>query len=137
MARKSVTFVVPGTPSEDEPDAGKTFVITRIPAEQGEWWAIRALMALAQAGAEVPEAMGMAGLAQMGYKALMKLQPETIKPLLDEMLTCIQVQPDPQKPLLRALNVGGAEDIEDFRTYLMLRVEWWKLHTGFLRAAKP
>ena len=81
------------------------------------------------------EHMGMAGMAQLGIKALAGLKWEVAEPLLKEMWTCVQIMPDPSKPhVLRNLI---EEDIEDVMTRVKLRAEVWKLHTGFLQAADP
>ena len=51
MARKTkrVTITAEGR------DKGKTFLITELPADQAERWAIRALLALIQSGAVISE----------------------------------------------------------------------------------
>ena len=134
MARLTLNYKV----QDDGRDKGKIFVITELPASHAESWALRAILALIEGGVDVPEGfehMGMAGMAQLGIKALAGLKWEVAEPLLKEMWNCVQIMPDPSKPhVLRNLI---EEDIEDVMTRVKLRTEVWKLHTGFLQAADP
>lgn len=117
-------------------DQGKTFKITEMGAAQAERWAMRAFFALMNTGIEIPEDIadsGMAGVAAMGLSALQKVPYEMAEPLLDEMLECVQIMPDPSKPaVIRALM---DEDIEEVATRLDLRKAVWDLHTAFFTAA--
>lgn len=132
MARTTVNYTV----TDDNRDHGKTFVITEMPASQGEAWAARALLALMGSGVQMPEGFehaGMAGMAELGIKALAGLKWEVAEPLLAEMFECIKIMPDPSKPqVVRNLI---EQDIEEITTRVKLRTEVWKLHTGFLKAA--
>ena len=126
MARKTATVVI----TAEGRDKGKTFLLTEMPAAQAEAWAIRALLALTNAGAEVPDSeTGMAGLATAGLMALGKLPYEAVKPLLDEMFLCVQYQHKPGHPPQPA-----DENIEEVATRLQLRKEIFALHTGFSKA---
>lgn len=131
MARATTNYTV----SDDGRDRGKTFVLTEMPASKAESWAMRALLALMSGDVELPdgfERMGMAGMAEVGIRALSGLTWEVAEPLLDEMMACVQFMPDPSKPhVVRAL---FEEDIEEVSTRIKLRAEVWKLHTGFLKA---
>jgi hypothetical protein len=127
MARRTDTVTI-DTPGRD---LGKVFVITEMAAEQAESWAIKALLALTNAGATVPDsATGMAGLASAGLQALGKLPYESVKPLLDEMFTCVKYQHKPGHPL-QDIESGPASQIEEVATRLELRKRIFKLHTGF------
>jgi hypothetical protein len=134
MARHTITHTV----TDPGRDNGKVFVITEMSALSAESWAFRAILALIKNGVNLPDGFensGMAGIAEIGIKALSGLDYETAKPLLDEMLTCIKFIPDPKKPhLSRPL---FEEDVEEVITYGKLRMEVWKLHVGFLKAAVP
>jgi hypothetical protein len=124
------------TVTDENRDKGKIFVLTEMSASQAESWAIRAGLALAKSGVELPagfETMGMAGMAEIGIKALAGLHYELAEPLLAEMFACVQTQPDPQNPQVKRALVET--DIEEVSTRLKLRAEVWKLHTGFLKAA--
>jgi hypothetical protein len=128
MARKEIDIVI----TEEGRDKDKAFHIREMPAYQTERWAIRAILALGRAGVEVPEdirASGMAGIAYMGMQALMKLQYGDAEPLLDEMMACVTIKPDPARPeITRQL---WPDDIEEVATLLKLRSEVFKLHTDF------
>ena len=108
-------------------DAGKKYQITEMSAEAAEWWAFRALQAIAGADAELNLQAPLADMAAQGIKALAKVHPEQARPLLDEMMGCVQILvPATQKP--RALLDG---DIEDVKTRFMLRKAVIELHLGF------
>jgi len=113
-------------------DKGKQFHITEMPASRAEDWAVRAFLALAKSGVEVPEdiqAMGFAGLAAFGLQALSGLTFEETKVLMDEMWQCVVYVPDPSKPsVTRALI---EDDIEEVATRLKLRKEILSLHSDF------
>ena len=131
MARKSALVKI------DSPgrDFGKVFVITELDAYASEEWAGRALFAMINAGAEIPDniaSAGMAGLASLGVKALTKVPFDAAKPLLDEMLTCVQIQPSPK--VTRSLVDG---DIEEVKTLLTLRKEVFNLHLSFFTQENP
>lgn len=108
-------------------DAGKKYQITEMSAEAAEWWAFRALQAIAGADAELNLQAPLADMAAQGIKALAKVHPDQAKPLLDEMMSCVQILvPATQKP--RPLLDG---DIEDVKTRFMLRKAVVELHLGF------
>jgi hypothetical protein len=129
MARRSKTHVIDDPASRDH---GRRFLLTEMDAYSGERWAIRAVLALAKSGAEMPadaSTAGWAGLASVGMKALTGLSFEDAEPLLAEMLRCVQIQPDPARPeFVRALL---PDDIEEIKTMLQLRMEVFKLHVSF------
>jgi hypothetical protein len=132
MARKELTYI-----AEDgrDKERGTKFKITEMPAAQAERWAMRALMALMKSGVQIPdnfEKLGMSGMAEMGIRAVAGLDWETAEPLLNEMMSCVQLIPDPTKPFFsRPLT---DDDIEEISTRLKLRLEVFKLHTDFLQA---
>lgn len=126
--------VVDVTITADGRDAGKTFRITELSASAAEDWAIRALMAIARGGVEIPDGIpqSLAGIAILGFKALAGMDPTIAKPLLDEMMSCVQV--------LTSSGVARRpmeEDIEEVATRMQLRKEVFEVHTGFFaRAAR-
>lgn len=131
MARKTLNYTV----QDQGRDFGKVFVLTEMAATRAEAWAMRALLALMNAGVEVPEGfdkMGMAAMAEVGIKALAGLKWETAKPLIDEMLACVQIMPDPSKPMVIRNLIE--DDVEEVITLIKLRAEVWQLHAGFLKA---
>src|SRR5690606_16539051 len=118
MARKTTTVTI----TDANRDRGKVFLLTEMHASQAESWAMRALLALMAGGVELPEGFehtGMAGMAEDGLKMLAELRYEVAEPLLAEMMGCVQIIPDPQKPdVVRPLI---EEDIEEIPTRIQLR----------------
>jgi hypothetical protein len=116
-------------------DQGKTYLITELPASEGEKWAMRALALLAKSGVELPDGsanLGMAGVARLGFEALMGINFLDLEPLLDQMMTCVQAVPS--SGMARKL---VEEDIEEIATRLALRRDIFELHTGFFGSAGP
>lgn len=135
MARK--TSIYPTGPDAGR-DSGKTFIITELPASQAESWALRALLALLSDGVDLPagiETMGMAGMAEVGIRALSGLRWEVAAPLLEEMWQCVTIRPDSSRPDFARELVE--QDIEEIATRIKLRAEIWKLHVDFLSAVAP
>lgn len=126
--RKTSTY----TETADNRDKGKIFKLEEMSADQAEAWALKAFFAIMNAGIELPDEvadLGFAGIATAGLKALGKVDYETARPLLDEMMTCVQIIPDPAKPnVARALFPG---DIEEVATKLKLRKAVFDLHVAF------
>ncbi len=136
MARKTANFTV-----EDEGrDKGKHFVLTEMPATKAEDWAIRVMLALGAANVEIPDGalqLGMAALAEIGLKKLFAIRAETIRPLLTELMECIEFVPNPQKPQTKLAYPLFETQIEEVKTLLLLKWEVLKLHISFLEAADP
>ena len=130
MARRVQRVTIDDPKSRDN---GKTFVLTEMSADQAEWWAARAFLALTNAGAQIPDgarAAGMAGFALMGVESLYQLRAEVLKPLLDEMFECVKYEHNPAHPLQAIVN-GPSSQIEEVSTRLKLRLALVELHTGF------
>ena len=128
--RKTATYT-----ADKGRDKGKVFVLTEMSAFASEDWAARALFAMMNAGVDVPEGIakaGLAGIAAMGVSALTKVSFEAAKPLLDEMLACIQIQPSPS--VARRLI---EDDIEEVATLIELRKQVLNLHLDFFTSATP
>ncbi|MBN6820704.1 hypothetical protein JRF84_14065 [Methylobacterium organophilum] len=125
MARRETRI----TWSGEDRDNGKVFVLTEMSARQAEEWAGRALTTLTRAGAELPDEVlngGMAAFAAMGVQALSGLQWDDISPLMDEMFSCVRIQPNPAQPtVVRDL---VEDDIEEVLTRVSLRKEILLLH---------
>lgn len=134
MARKEITVTI----DADGRDQGKVFFIKELSAQKAEDWAARLLLALTRNGVQVPENvldMGMAGIAAVGIRSIGGIPWDQAKPLLDEMMRCVRIQPSPStRPnIVRALNDNGddGDDIEEITTRITLREAWITLHTGF------
>jgi hypothetical protein len=128
MARKDKRVTVDATGR----DLGKTFVLKEMAATRAEKWAFRAFAALGRSGVQFPEniaALGIAGIATIGLEMLAGIDFVLAEPLLDEMLDCVQIAPDPAHPqIVRPLI---EDDVEEIATLLMLRKEVFGLHTDF------
>jgi hypothetical protein len=134
MARKTLTYVV----GSDGRDKGKTFLLTEMPATKAEDWAIRAMMALGAANVEVPDGalhLGMAALMEIGLKKLFAIDAPTLKPLLAELMECVEYVPNPQKPQVKLPYPTFEGQVEEVATLLTLKWEVLKLHVDFSRAA--
>lgn len=134
MARKTTTYVVPEPePGKDNRDAGKAFLLTEMAAAKGEKWATRALNVLARSGVDLPPDFlrsGMASMFVVGIQALTSCNYIDAEPLLDEMMQCVVLIPDPSKPAVtRPIHLDS--DIEEVGTILSLRDAVFELHTGF------
>lgn len=134
--RKTVEVVV----REKNRDEGKTFLITEMSAYDAESWANRAFLALSEASLDLPP--GLEGGGMPAFMEIVRLfghvRFPTLKPLMDELLDCVAVQPDPtNKAFTRALVRGqaGNDDVEEVSTYQLLRQEVASLHVNFTMAA--
>lgn len=136
--RKTEVFVV----VKDNRDKGKRFLITEAAALKVEKWATRAMLALARSGHDIPhvKGAGVAALVVSGLEALQRLDFADAEPLLDEMMECVQIVPDPKHPeTARPLVERGSEgdDIEEIDTRIEIRKRIFNLHTGFFTPAAP
>lgn len=112
-------------------DKGKIFRITEASAIKTDKWGTRAMLAISKSGVEIPDdllKMGLAGMMMIGVYRLGSVSWADLEPLLDEMLTCVTVQPNPNSDFFRDLY---PDDIEEVSTISFLRKEIFTLHTGF------
>jgi hypothetical protein len=134
MARKTLTVII----DKAGRDQGKTFLLEEMPAAQAERWAMRAFLALARSGVDIPEdiaSAGLAGIATLGIKALGGLSFGDAEPLLNEMMGCVRLIPDPSRPGVMLSYPQFEGQIEEPVTFLTLRMEVFKLHTDFFSIA--
>lgn len=130
MRRTHIETIPAGDPQVNR-DQGRTYIITEMSAFQAEDLAVRVLLALANAGVDVPEAAtGMAGLAAAGMDALKKLPYETAKPIMDEIRGFMQYQHKPNQPPMPL----SEDNLEEVTTLFRLRKAFLQLHLGFLKA---
>jgi hypothetical protein len=129
MSRKTADITITDPASRD---VGRTYRITELSASAAEDWAIRAFMAIAKGGMEIPDGIpaSIAGIAILGFKALAGMDERAAKPLLDEMMSCVQVLTS--SGVVRKLM---EEDIDEVATRLQLRKEVFEVHTGFFERA--
>jgi hypothetical protein len=133
MPLRSVTITIQHNPERENRDAGKSFVVTEVPALQAEEWGLRAIMALGTSGISVPPEMadaGLIGVVLIGYQAFMGAKPSEVLPLWREMLpACVEYAPSPGIKMPFASQL-----VEEVSTLLTLRKAILELHTGFTLA---
>jgi hypothetical protein len=124
-------------------DKGGVFVITEKPAVQATEWFLRAAMLLIRSGADVPPDImqhGPAGMVTLGIGTVLtglgKAPWFEVKPLLDELLSCITSYHPPggNMPLGNWQVIAG--QIQEPATILQLHEEVVSLHLGFSLAAR-
>lgn len=136
MGRKTIDYRIP--PEDGNRDAGKLYVIREMPAPQAEKLAIRVFQGLVRSGVDLPEdaaSSGMAGIAVMGFKALGMMSFADLEPILDEIMACVEIKPDPKNPAVQRPLID--DDVEEVQTRLKLRMAWFELTTGFSMPASP
>lgn len=136
MPRKVERLVV----TSEGRDKGKTFVLTEMPADQGERLANRIVFALLNTGAAVPEealGAGWAALAALGLQAIGLLKSETVQTILDDAWSaCVMYEHKPNIPL-QLITGGVNSQIEEVKTRYEIHLALWKLHTGFSLPVVP
>jgi hypothetical protein len=95
---------------------------------------MRTLIAANQGAGELPlnlSGIGMEGIAIIGINAFFRgnVAPGTLIPLLDELLECVQIIRDKNKPDIADNLLPN--DIEEVATRMWLRGEVLSLHLGF------
>lgn len=133
MARKEKYITV----EKENRDHGKMFFIREMPADKSERWGLRALGALIGSGAHIPDnvkTLGMAALVHQGILSLSRVPVEVSLPLLDELLDCVEIVPDPSNKDIKRKDIKN--DIEEAWTYSWLRMEVLKLHLDFFNFAR-
>ena len=108
------------------------FAIRQMSATQLEWWILRAIPCIGPA-LELPDGAGVeaigAALEKHGVAALMKIDPEKAKPLLDEMLTCASRVVDGN---LYPVSINTVDAFfSGVGSLFKLRVECFKANFGF------
>lgn len=128
MARRTVEVTI----DAEGRDHGKVFVLTEMDAASAEDWAIRFASGLGQANVELPPGMheaSLATIAGLGWKFLSMVPYQERKQLMDDLMGCVRIIPDPNnRMVVRDLFPG---DIEEVMTRLRLKMEVFTLLTGF------
>lgn len=132
MARKTTILTI----EDNNRDKGKKFKITEMSAIALDKWASKAILALANSGADIPadSLNGIQGLGTLSANGIMKLitqlKYEQAQPLYDELLNCCEFLDGSSG---RSLSVQNADEIvEELTTLLKLRWEVLKLSFDFL-----
>jgi hypothetical protein len=136
VARKELYVTI----DEEGRDKGKVFKIIEAPAVQADKWGIRALLALNRNGAQIPDEimkLGLIGVLVVGVHKLKGVLWEDLEPLIDEMLTCVEIVPTPSVRNVTRKLFTAADDIEEVSTLSLLRKEVFKLHTNFTEPVAP
>lgn len=137
MTRKTLMVVLGDVPDDDR-DKGKVFLLTEHDALTAWKWGTKAVTAMIRNGAVIPEEVKNGGIIQVlavGVFQLGYLPWADLEPLLDELMTCVQHVPTPERPdVVRKLYRG---DVEEPTTYSRLAKEVFHLHTGFFPTASP
>jgi hypothetical protein len=127
MARRTKVVTID---SEKSRDHGKTFLITEMSADAAEWWAIRVTQGIVGSNPDADFDIfsgSLPRLANFAFVGLAKIPADQLKPLMDEMKSCVSVLL-PDGKTSRALLQG---DVEDIMTWLELRKEVFEILTGF------
>lgn len=131
---KQVTVVCP----HDGADKGKRFVITRMSAVAADRWGRHCMQAAASSGADiagVAQGGGIAAVAAAGIGIFAAMDPDRMDALIDQLLQCVQMQPDPANPgvLLAWDVVSAGGQIEEIPTVGWLQKEAFALHVDFFK----
>lgn len=134
MARREEFYTV----SDNNRDFNKTFVITEMSAFDAESFAIKLGLLLLSNNPELPSdlnqkiqgnELSMQDIAHYGFRLLQGLNYDAIKPVLDDLMMCVQIIVDKKSGIRRAL---VNEDIEEVKTIMTLRKKVVELHVNFL-----
>ena len=116
-----------------------TFRIQEMPATRLMDWIAKALLLLAQTGADVPTGAGLDAavkhIADNGFKALGALDYAKARPLMEDLLGCCYRQTGNAEE--RVTMATADAYIEDVATLFRLEMEAFALHFDFFQNAAP
>lgn len=137
---KVVTITDRGSPENPNRDFNRRYRVNEMSADKAERWAIRLLLALANAAAKMPEEQVMSGLNGLnvtipqllvqGIRSLAGMRFEDAEPLLADMMSCVEFIPPGMEQGVPIAS-GDASQIEEVSTRMTLRYEVLQLHLGF------
>ena len=133
--RETKTVIIPAVGLGRDRDKGKTFLLTEMSATRAEKWADRAFLALGRSRVDLPPGIERTRRPDFHTMALLvgNMKFPDLEPLMDELMSCVQIIPDPRNPgFVRA---PVEEDIEEVATRQYLRSEVLDLHVNFMLAA--
>lgn len=131
MARKTKIFVV----NDQGRDRGKVFHLTEMSAAQAFKWGWSAARLLIQSGFIMSDEIAAQGIAAMwlaGFMSMLRVDHEEAQPLLAELMSCVQLQPDPMNTFLRP---PTSDDIEEVLTIYRLHEQALTLSINFSEIA--
>ena len=124
MTRRTTEYVI----DANNRDKGKRFLITEMDSWGGERWATRVIVAMSQAGVDIPQevmnAPSFEALASFGINALFKIKREEFEELSDQLLDCVKIIFD-EKGSTRDLLKS---DIEESTSIFKLRMQVLSFH---------
>lgn len=121
------------TPADGE-DMGKVFIITRMSAFAADKWACHVVRSLVRAGAKVPDSAlegGMISLTGSAVQIFGEMSDDDCDKAFEGLMACCQIKRSPNAMPSKIIDA----DIQDARTIFNLRVEAFKLHVDFFKAA--
>lgn len=134
MALKEIIVTCPHEGS----DRGKQFIITRMSAVEADRWGRHCLQAAAASGGDIPGVMdggGLAAVAAAGIGIFAAMPPEKMDALIDRLMQCVEMAPDPNNAAIRMKWAVAQTQIEEIPTVSWLQAEAFKLHTDFFKGA--
>ena len=126
MRKKKVIVI-----SDPGRDRGKIFHLEEMAAYQAFGWGWRAARLMVISGFEMPSEVAEQGIAAVwlaGFWGMIRVNYEEAKPLLDELMGCVQHQPDPNNTFLRP---STPDDIQELKTIALLQKEALDLSINF------
>ena len=115
-------------------DSGKQFFITEMPPPDALDWGYRAALILVNAGINIPDnamGYGMMSVVSASISGMTgRIDWQALKPLLDELMECVQIIPDTKSQNVRRGLI--LDDIDEPLTIAKLQKEVFTLHAGFL-----
>ncbi|WP_010508411.1 hypothetical protein [Komagataeibacter europaeus] len=134
MARKEVFVTCPHAGE----DKGKRFVITRMSAVDADRWGRHCLQAAAVSGGDIPGVVqggGIAAVAAAGIGIFAAMDPDRMDALIDRLMLCVEMIPDPSNPTTRLNWTLAQTQIDEIPTIAWLQSEAFKLHVDFFKGA--
>ena len=137
MARREQYYTI----DKECRDFGKTFCITEMLAFDAESFAIRAGLAILKNNPALPtdltekianKTISFEDIAVLGLGLFSGVAYHDLKPLLDDLMDCVQIIVDKKAMIKRAIE---PEDIEEAMTIFELRKRVLGLHINFSTAA--
>jgi hypothetical protein len=123
-------------------DKGKRFFLTEMSAAAFAEWVMKATFAISKNGGQVsPDFIkdGIPGLLMFGLTAITTCSFEAARPLVDEIMACVQTMPGlltDSHDRRNMIRPTMPEDFEEYTTVLQLQKEALELHLGFSIADK-
>lgn len=115
-------------------DKDKVFKIVEMSAFDAFDWGVKALLAMAKSGVDIPPdivSQGMAGVAVVALRTVGGLEFMSVRSLRDDLLRCVTIYTDHRKNPLHTRPITGQDDIEEPVTIYELCKAVLEHHLGF------